>query len=324
MRLKHGHHLDHVDLHALLIEVWNRLAKGESVTASPDMLWLADAIWERLADDLNVHLNRFSRQYFQDLFGLYHRWVVEPRPPIAGATYLDLGCGSVNSLGVSMLMCMLGAKRCIGVDLDVVQDVPRAARGLARLVDAMLQDPTQIVGPHPITRDQIIDNLHGIDVAKLRKGDLSGTGSRLSVRNESATNLSLEDGSIDVVLSNSFFEHIEEVDSVLAEVARVTVKGGFGIHGIDGVDHRWYANNALHRLDFLRNPGPGMLYGCNRIRPLEYPAYFQRHGFAVQQIAPLLKLSLTPQEIAEFAPPWSTMTSEVLEMAGAIFVTRKV
>ena len=28
IRATHGHNLDHVDLHALLIEVWNRMARG--------------------------------------------------------------------------------------------------------------------------------------------------------------------------------------------------------------------------------------------------------------------------------------------------------
>ncbi len=323
IRAVHGHNLDHVDLHALLIEVWNRLDRGEAPTATPEVTLLGDAVCERLAATLEVHENRFSRRRFCDLFGAFYRYLAEPRPHIEGATFLDLGCGSVNPLGMSLLMCMLGAARGIGVDLDGVQDAPRAARGMARLADAMLQDPTQIVADYPITRDQIARNLRGIDVESLRKGEPQGVGPRLTLLNESAARLPLDAGSVDVMISNSFLEHIEDIDSILAEVGRVTAKGGFGIHGIDGVDHRFYIDKSRHLLDFLREPGRGRSGNSNRIRPLEYPAIFDRHGFSVQQVIPLRTVPLTSEEIAGFAEPWSTMPREMLEVATATVVTRK-
>ena len=323
IRTSRKHDLGHVDLHSLLIEVWERLERGETPTETGGMTSLGDAVSERLAECVDVHDNRFSRRRFRDLFGAFHRFLAEPRPPIAGATYLDLGCGSVNPLGMSLLMCMLGATRAIGVDLDIVQDIPRAARGLARLAEAMLQNPDQIVVGYPITRDQIARNLQGINLDALRAGDPTGIGTRLSMLRESASKLSLADGSIDVVMSNSFLEHVDDVDSIVAEMARVMVTGGFGIHNIDGSDHQSYVDQSLHPLDCLRQPGTGMLHGTNRIRPLQYPAIFERHGFIVQQTRTLKTVPLTPAQIAGFAAPWSTMPREMLETAVGMIVTRK-
>jgi SAM-dependent methyltransferase len=46
------------------------------------------------------------------------------------------------------------------------------------------------------------------------------------------------DGSVDLVLSNAVFEHVEDVPRALAGLARVTRRGGHGIHQVDFRDHR--------------------------------------------------------------------------------------
>lgn len=320
---QHGFDLAHVDLHALMVELHNRLQNGADPAASAAMISLGDLLQERLAQAVEVHENRFGSKRFHDLFWVFHRHLAEPRPPIAGSTVLDLGCGSANPLGMSMLMILLGAKRTIAVDLDPVQDAPRAARALARLAEAMLQDPVRIVADYPITRDQIAANLHGIDLAALRAGDSAGVGDRMIYRNESAGELSTGDGSCDLVMSNSFLEHIEDLDGVLAEIARVTSKGGYGVHSIDGVDHHSYGDPAVHPLAFLRQAEPGMVHGSNRVRPLEFPALFERHGFAVQQVHERSWVRVDPALVASFAPQWSGMSKQMLEATTVTVVTRK-
>ena len=47
--------------------------------------------------------------------------------------------------------------------------------------------------------------------------------------------------SFDLVLSNAVFEHVEDVPAALANLARVTRPGGFGVHQVDFRDHRDFA-----------------------------------------------------------------------------------
>lgn len=321
--MSHDHDLSGVDLSALLLEVWQRLQNGDTPRAGASVS-VADAIWERLGKCLNVHDNRFSVQRFRDLFDAFYRFLEEPRAVIAGRTFLDLGCGAANPLGTAMLMCTLGAKHACGVDFDQPQDRERAVRGLARIADAMLQDPKQIVGDYPITRDEVERNLEGIDLAKLRYGDPGGVGSRLMLHQTAAQKLPFEDRAIDLVNSNSFLEHVEDLDGVLEELARVTSPGAFCIHGIDGSDHQHYVDPSIDRLHNLTVPGPGMHRNSNRVRPLQFPELFEKHGFRVQQIRPLRTMEVSDERIASFAEPYRSLPRHVLEVVVATFVTRRV
>ncbi|MGK0521437.1 MAG: hypothetical protein ACJAUC_004150 [Planctomycetota bacterium] len=133
--------------------------------------------------------------------------------------------------------------------------------------------------------------------------------------------------SVDLVNSNSFLEHVEDLDGVLGELARVTPRGAFCIHGIDGIDgadHQHYVDSSIHRLQFLHEPGPGMHLNSNRIRPLEYGPIFEQHGFSVQEIIPLRKIELTDEHIAGFASPWCSMSRDLLEVVSATIVTRRL
>lgn len=218
---------------------------------------------------------------------------------------------------------MLGIKEGIAIDLDPIADAPRAWRGLARAADWLLQTPWQIVGRYPITRDAILHNLREIDVTRLRAGDVTGLGTSLSYRNESADALSLAEASVDVVLSTSFLEHVTDMHRVLAEMARVTKPGGFGVHSIDGNDHWSYGHPDIHPLDFLRQPSGSMVHDSNRLRLLEFPALFARHGFICQQCIPHQTIRITPALRASFAEPWRSMPTAILEVQTGVLVVRK-
>jgi SAM-dependent methyltransferase len=315
--------LAHVDLHTLLTELWARLTSREELGWNGPTVMLGDAVAERLASTLDFHENRFSVTRIRDMFSALYRRLDEPRATIQGATFLALGCGSANPLGLSMLMCALGARHAVGIDLDPVADAARAARGMVRVVQSLLLDPRTICVDHAITREQIIANIDGIDLAGLQRGDPGALGARFGYHNASAADMPLPDGSVDIVVSNSFFEHLPDVPAVLRELHRVTSPGAYSTHAIDGVDHRWYRDGSLHELAFLREPGPGLLRGTNRIRPLEFAALFEGHGFEVQQIRPTFRVALSDEQIAGFAPPWNSMPREVLEVTRATFVTRK-
>jgi SAM-dependent methyltransferase len=322
LRSTHSHNLADVDTHALIVELANRAERGISIGRGPTIL-PADAVVEHLGKAVDVHWNRFSMQRQCDLFWMFVLGVNPPGPPIEGEVYLDLGCGSIHPYGFGMLMCLLGAKQSIAVDLAKPQDVPRAVRNLARLADWLLQNPKRLVRDLPITRDQIERNLASFDLDALRNGDPSGLRDHVVFRCEAADALSLATGSVGVVVSNSFLEHVDDIHAVLSELARVTKQGGFGVHAIDTVDHDTYARTSLMPLDFLRRPAGAMVNGSNRLRFHEYGPVFEQHGFEVRESVPSQRIQLSDEEIASFAEPWSKMPREALEVVQGRIVVRK-
>ena len=147
----------------------------------------------------------------------------------------------------------------------------------------LLVNPRDIVGDYAITRGQMLHNIASFDLTKLRAGDPSGIDpDRLSYRKESVHALSLPDAAADIVISNSFFEHIPRAPEAIAQIARITRAGGIGIHLIDGSDHRRYEDAGHHPLEFLtESVGAPLVHGSNRIRPLEFGPLFEQHGFEV-------------------------------------------
>lgn len=312
------------DLRQLMVELLRRLRSDESPMQGTELLSLGDALADELGERVNVHNNRFSRVRHFDLFGMFQRDLDHPRPPIAGATYLDLGCGALNPYGFGAMMCMLGASVCTSIDLEDIEDERRAARGVARLVDAVLMDPPQVIRDHPISRDQIVRHLNGMDLKALRAGDSRGLGGRIRYLQRSAYETGLPDASIDVITSNSFLEHVDDADRLLEEMRRITRPGGFSVHAIDGIDHHSYGYQGVGPHDFLCDPTPGMLHGSNRIRPVEFQGLFERHGFKVQQFVVRHRHPVSDDLLSRMVEPWSRMTRDMLEATLVTLVARRL
>lgn len=163
------------------------------------------------------------------------------------------------------------------------------------------------------------------DRFKLFHGDPSGLDEgRLTFRQGSACDTGLADGEADIVLSDSFFEHVDDAEQAVGELARITKSGGLGTHSIDGSDHRHYADQSLHPLEFLTiDTEEALVYRCNRIRPLQYAEIFGRHGFEVVEVTPRRRLPLTSEFLGKVVEPYRSMPSETLEVVGALVHTRK-
>lgn len=95
----------------------------------------------------------------------------------------------------------------------------------------------------------------------------------------------IEDGSIDISISNACFEHFVYPELAVKELARITKNGGLGFHQIDLRDHRDYSKP----LEFLTFPDKMFFkikkmtdarFG-NRIRYNEYNEIFKKYGFTV-------------------------------------------
>jgi SAM-dependent methyltransferase len=291
---------------------------------------LKDALRTRLR---TVHDHRFAETRYRDLFNSIY-WCLPFRPVIAGSVFVDIGCGPWNPWGTSLLLLMLGARRCYAFDLEPAADPARAARGLADLAATFLLDPKGIVGDYPVSREEILRNLGGFDFAKLKAGDPDGIDrTRLVHAPRDASAMPLRDGEADVLMSNAFFEHVEDVDAVVAEMKRVTRPGGLHVHGIDSTDHRRYEDPRIDPLEYLTDrapvhyylasPGPaGSGHWMNRLRPCQFEDIFARHGLETVAFHPWVKVELSPARIARFAEPFRSMRSEQLATASGQFLLR--
>jgi SAM-dependent methyltransferase len=293
---------------------------------------LEDTLRSRLR---TLHDHRFADQRYRDLFNSIY-WCLPVRPEIEGRVFVDVGCGPWNPWGTSFLLLMLGARRCYAFDLERIADQARAARGLADLAASMLLDPRTIVGDYPITADQMLRNLRGFDVAKLKAGDPSGLDTtRLVHESRDVREMPLADGEADVVMSNAFFEHVDDVHVVVREMARVTAVGGLHVHGIDSTDHRRYEDQRIDALEYLTDraaaahyylasPGKtGNGHWMNRLRPAQFAAAFGQHGLENIAFLPWMTLQLTPARIAQFAEPFRSMSPTELGMVSGQFLLRR-
>ncbi|MBW4654574.1 MAG: methyltransferase domain-containing protein [Kaiparowitsia implicata GSE-PSE-MK54-09C] len=245
-------------------------------------------------------------------------------PEIRGKTIVELGCGNLNPLSSLMVCVMLGATTAIGIDLDTPQDPKLAAIAMARSAAWMLQDPDSIVGPDHPSREEMLFNLRGIDLAALANGDLSGIhNSPLQFLQESVHNLSIPDQTVDLVHSASVLEHIPDVDQAIVQINRILKPGGFSVHAIDGFDHRFYIDLA-EPLDFLSIDSPNkIVIGCNRVRPLQFISLFEAAGFQVLEVDPTDTIDSATIQRDRLAPAFRDLPDDVLSVLRAKITVQK-
>ena len=310
----------------LLHELTSRLSsENDPSFSSEETLMLGKLLQDRLAELMDVHNNRFSHQRLRDYFQTYVRPYDSCRPPVAGATWVELGCGSQNPFGFMFLLLILGAEKCFAVDLDPVQDPAIAAKALADVAAIMLTDPQSICLNEQLDRVKILKRMESFDLSKLSCGDPSGIdSSRLVYSCQAAESLALPDAIADVVMSNSFLEHIPDVEAVVREISRITRPGGVGLHGVDWSDHRRYSDSQIDPLAFLRSSDSNpIVEGCNRMRPHEMVSVFERNGFQIIDMEVWAESGLTDEDVQKFVEPFRSMPKTQLQpLNGFIHVKR--
>ena len=306
-------------------ELLSRIQEGD-FRASAEAILLGCEIDEALRTSLDVFDNRTSRRHYFDMFSNLCAWEESIHTVLKGATVVELGCGSINPFGLLFLFLMVGAERAFAFDLDEIQNVPRATKALADIAAMVLVDPRDLFGNFPVSRSDILRNISSFDLARLRSGDPAGLDSkRLAFRRDSVHALSLANNEADIVFSAAFFEHITSVDAAILEIARTTRKGGIGIHIIDGSDHRRYLDPACHAIEFLTETTDAeIVYGSNRIRPMNFAQLFERHGFEVISITPFETVDVPAGLRKRLSGPFRDLPDEVLSAIGVKLVTRRV
>jgi SAM-dependent methyltransferase len=290
---------------------------SDNQAESEEQAVLSHRLWTNLRNFSDVHHNRHSVAHLKSIyFALVHPNIGH-RLPVKDATWVDLGCGSVNPWSFSFLLLALGAKQAIPIDLDPVGDSNLACLTLAEIAKSLLVNPASIIQNDclKITPHEVVNNLYGFDLHTLSRGSVSGIPeSRLGYRSESVYEMTVPQASVDVVASNSFLEHVPDVDGAVAAIAGITKPGGYGVHVIDTVDHRFYGHSEVGPLGFLTvDSDEPLIHGCNRLRPKEFIAIFEKHGFEILDASYSNLVSLTDDQRSAFIPPWSSMPVEDLK-----------
>lgn len=239
---------------------------------------------------------------------------------VAGRSIVEFGCGGINPLAGHLAFAALGARKCTGLDLEAPNNPELAARSMFEVAAEMLLAPNLFFAPASPGVDWVRKNLEGIDFQRLRGGDLGGLPSdRFQMLQASGAKTGLETNTTDMCVSVSFLEHVDDIDAVIAETARLTPPGRLGVHLIDGADHRSYWNKDYDSLQFLtEEPGGHHYTGCNRIRPRHFIERFEAHGFTVVEFQTLRTHELPSDFRARLVPPFAEMSDEDLSVIDAI------
>jgi SAM-dependent methyltransferase len=308
-------------------ELLRRLAadlSAPSRAATEELQVLGERILDRLTDRLDVHTNNWSIAAAARVTYFVRLCVEQHGLPIRDAVHVDLGCGSMNPYGRMFLHMLLGAREGICMDLDPPQDLAKAVRQIARLATAALVRPAQLLPQVQIDRIQVLRNIADFDLERIARGDLGGVPRRLRYEQRSILDTGIPAEAVDVVFTNSVLEHLPDLDRFLAECARITKPGGYGVHGVDFRDHRHYGNSSVHTLQFLcESPGEPMVSGCNRLRRHEVIAAAARHGFEVVVAANWDDFEMDAEFRRRLVSPWREMSDEQLRCRWVSLLVRK-
>lgn len=309
----------------LITELTERVRTGEQAS-SPNLERLLGVLAAEIVSRRSSH-DRYSPQasavHLSNLLG--HPDVTRPAlPELRGATCLDFGSGGLSPLGGLFTLLLAGAQKGIALDLDNVQSLPCATQALYHVLCAALTGTLRPAVPGPA--DQIISRVSTFNITRLSNGDPSGIdATRLQYMRTPLADAALDDGSIDLLFSNSVLEHVLDVESVLAEMARIIRPGGLAVHAIDGYDHRYYQQpNSINPHAFLfDDSGARMLHGCNRIRPLQFAPLFELAGFEIRKIDEANHVPISDAEFARLAPPFRELPRRHIEVARARYYLRR-
>ena len=224
------------------------------------MLSLGPVSWKPLARGLLSHLPvsgwrnphktgmtidpLYSYAVFTRHFGEYCTVTGAAKPP---AVLCEVGPGS--SLGVGLLALLLGSERYLAFDNEAQADHSRNQRAIVELTHLLRSDTSAPVrdfwsGMFPMPVNENIDQI----ICKL-KGDVSCRAVRIAaaIKDNDQDVLTYtapwkeadpeHDAAVDWLISHSVLEHVDDLASLYARMARMVKRGGIMTHLVDFWSH---------------------------------------------------------------------------------------
>jgi SAM-dependent methyltransferase len=216
---------------------------------------------------------------------------------------LELGPGS--DLGVGMMLLARGAERYNACDVNnLVSRTPRS------FYDALLK--------------RLEADGNAVDIQRLAAEidkQRAGQPSLLNyvVRSDFDLCAAVGTATVDMVFSQAAFEHFDDIDAVVGQLSRACKPGAVIVAEIDLKTHsRWVRDqdpNNIYRF-------PAAIYDAfyfrgipNRVRPYQYRAAFERHGWSNIQTRPLATTSDPTSAGQALSSPFRTDINEMAHLS---------
>ena len=235
---------------------------------------------------------------------------------------IDLGCGATRPLTTSILFYLLGAESTLALDLEQPTDIGALAVSEYANILAILSGlaPVDWLRAQPdarVCRRKAAD----FDLAGLLAGDLySSIPSPVSHKVGRYQDLSEEDRQFGLMISNSVFEHVNDVESLMACARKSIAVNGYVYTSVDFRDHRAYSQ-SLSPWQYLVDGGdhePGYI---NKLRFSAMRSIFERTGFSV--VACRTNREPPPEAISNaLLPIYRSLTDTDLRTMEAAFLLR--
>ena len=224
---------------------------------------------------LDYIILRFIRHWLPDSaahFLLHHRLIIKPgyetsNPAAAVNAYLDImQAQGFNLQDRHVLIFGYGGRFGVGC-------------GLLKAGAASVTLSDRFAPPDDAENAALLD-LYPALVKKEGSGQILPADDRLRLTNADIRDAACMPGlpAYDLVLSNSVYEHLDDVEGITVALARLTHPNGMHIHNIDLRDH--YFKYPFEMLTFSEktwkqwlNPGSNL----NRLRLQDYRAVFERY-----------------------------------------------
>ena len=213
-----------------------------------------------------------------------------------GKRVLELGGGPV--LGWAILAILEGATRYYFLEPAFNPDVLGTERFQKYFKEHLLhiRISTGIQSPYQCLEDLISD-----DRIVILKRDAQDTG--------------LPIASVDTIVSNSFFEHAQDVDAVAGETWRILSEGGSQFHMIDFQNHRGSLDPFEQMYDIPRDEFLAMQSLLNGLRPEEFLACYSAFHPSLIEFLPYIRWDEDFASLRNRHVSWNGIDSSILAVA---------
>lgn len=245
-------------------------------------------------DDANLHETLFHLSQMKAALEAQGRTV-------EGATVLEIGSGWFPTIPI--MLALGGAEQVLMSDLNRHMDEVTFAATLRFLRRVMPSDPDL----------KSIGALTDLPIRYLPPFDVDD----------------IPDGSLDLVISRTVFEHIPPNDllRLLRELRPKLAAGGLMVHLIDHSDHLEHVDKAISKINFLTWTSKHALInflmreGETRLRHHEYQGLFEAAGFDV--LSASAEIHPPTRELAKtlrLAAPFTAFSSDQVAALSSIYV----